>query len=218
MKVWRRMFGSLASSQRTSMSGIAASGLHIDAYALQSIFLCHGLCMASPVLCSGSMGPLLCRQEACWGSDRQVSGGLYRHHEVLICLNDAALYTTSLSHLQTMTNEFVSCASSWGLTVSVQKTKAMAVNCSDPPPSIDLQDGGSVEVVDSFTYLGSVLSADSALDKELTSPPALPRPLVLLALSKSQSSGVAAYPSSLSILSTRPLSSLPSSMEQRLGP
>ena len=83
--------------------------------------------------------------------------------------DDAALYTTSLSHLETMANEFVSCASGWGLTVSVQKTKAMAVNCSDPPPSIDLQDGGSVEVVDSFTYLGSVLSADGALDKGLTS-------------------------------------------------
>ena len=83
--------------------------------------------------------------------------------------DDAALYTTSLSHLETMTNEFVYCASGWGLTVSVQKTKAMAVNCSHPPPSIDLQDGGSVEVVDSFTYLGSVLSADGALDKELTS-------------------------------------------------
>ena len=41
--------------------------------------------------------------------------------------DDAALYTTSHENLCTIANEFISCASDWGLTVSITKTKAMSV-------------------------------------------------------------------------------------------
>eukprot|EP00117_Sycon_ciliatum_P025740 scpid93201/ scgid21296/ len=72
--------------------------------------------------------------------------------------DDAALYTTSLPFLETMANEFIECASQWGLTVSIQKTKAMVVNPHHPQPA-------SVTV-------GSTLSTGGSLDKEVTSRPA----------------------------------------------
>eukprot|EP00117_Sycon_ciliatum_P039014 scpid35652/ scgid3339/ Craniofacial development protein 2; p97 bucentaur protein len=73
--------------------------------------------------------------------------------------DDAALYATSRPAFEAMTSSFITCASSWGLTVSVRKTKGMAVG-----ESADRRDvvvgADTIEVVDQFTYLGSVLSSD----------------------------------------------------------
>eukprot|EP00117_Sycon_ciliatum_P029867 scpid93202/ scgid23680/ len=87
--------------------------------------------------------------------------------------DDAALYTTSLPFLETMANEFIECASQWGLTVSIQKTKAMVVNLHHPPPaSATVGDDDHIDLVQEFTYLGSTLSTGGSLDKEVTSRPA----------------------------------------------
>lgn len=83
--------------------------------------------------------------------------------------DDAAMYTTTHHHLETMTREVVDSASQWGLTVSLKKTKAMAVNTPEPPSSIVLASGETVDMVPEFTYLGSIVSADGALDREITS-------------------------------------------------
>ena len=80
--------------------------------------------------------------------------------------DDAALYAVSHQDLEVMTNEFVGCASQWGLTVSTAKTKAMVVNGVDPP-GVRLDSGGDIEVVENFTYLGSTISGSGALDDEV---------------------------------------------------
>ena len=84
--------------------------------------------------------------------------------------DDAALYTTSYEHMETMVKEFKQCASGWGLTVSVQKTKFLAVG-----PSVIRADivvpgraGDMIGVVSNFTYLGSAISDDGELDTEVT--------------------------------------------------
>eukprot|EP00117_Sycon_ciliatum_P027914 scpid27779/ scgid3366/ Craniofacial development protein 2; p97 bucentaur protein len=84
--------------------------------------------------------------------------------------DDAALYTTSYEHMETMVKEFTQCASGWGLTVSVQKTKFLAVG-----PSVIRADivvpgsaGDVIGVVSDFTYLGSTISDDGELDAEVT--------------------------------------------------
>ena len=41
--------------------------------------------------------------------------------------DDAALYATTCPVFETMTSTFITCARQWGLTVSIQKTKGMAV-------------------------------------------------------------------------------------------
>ena len=84
--------------------------------------------------------------------------------------DDVALYTSSRTVLESAALKFVENASLWGLTVSVEKTKAMAsgmgLNASDLAP---LQVGsGQFEMVDNFTYLGSVLSSDCEILDDVT--------------------------------------------------
>ena len=81
--------------------------------------------------------------------------------------DDAALYTTSHHHLTALANEFVGCASSWGLTVSISKRKALCVNCPDAPLTVPLVDGGTIDCVPQFTYLGGIVNCDGALDREV---------------------------------------------------
>ena len=83
--------------------------------------------------------------------------------------DDAALYTTSRSNMETMCNEFVSSASRWGLTVSIRKTKGLSVSGAVGRPGVVLHSGGTVDVVSDFTYLGGIVSDDGALDKEVSS-------------------------------------------------
>ena len=83
--------------------------------------------------------------------------------------DDAALYATSWSDLQVLSGEFAACASRWWLTVSLQKTKAMVVNCAGDALPVDVPVGerGAFGIVPKFTYLGSVLTNDGSLDVEV---------------------------------------------------
>ena len=71
--------------------------------------------------------------------------------------DDVALYATSRDSFESVAAEFVKVASEWGLTVSTEKTKGMVVgeglNESDVRP-VQVE-GGSVDVVQDFTYLGA---------------------------------------------------------------
>ena len=83
--------------------------------------------------------------------------------------DDAAMYTTSRSFLETMAEEFSNCVSAWGLTINIQKTKAMAVGVNSSRDGIVVPDRGTIETVRSFPYLGSIIADDGMLDRELTS-------------------------------------------------
>ena len=76
--------------------------------------------------------------------------------------DDAALYTTSRHSFETSTASFVKVASEWGLTVSTEKTNGVVVGEGlDEHNTSSLQvEGGSLEVVKHFTYLGSNISRD----------------------------------------------------------
>ena len=83
--------------------------------------------------------------------------------------DDAALYATSWSDLQVLSGESAACASRWGLTVSLQKTKAMAVNCAGAlPVDAPVGERGTFGIVCQFTYLGIVLTNDGSLDMEVS--------------------------------------------------
>ena len=55
--------------------------------------------------------------------------------------DDVTLYTTTRDNLQIMATEFVASAACWGLTVSVQKTKDMAVGESVDRHNVCLPNG-----------------------------------------------------------------------------
>ena len=73
--------------------------------------------------------------------------------------------------MEFMSNEFVACASRWGLTVSTRKTKGLSVGSEVDQADIVLEGGGGVlEVVPQFVYLGRIVSDDGSLDKEVSAP------------------------------------------------
>ena len=84
--------------------------------------------------------------------------------------DDAALYTTSRAAFEDTTRTFVSEASRWRVTVSLQKTKGMAVGedseNNDARAPISLENG-TIEVIDNFPYLGSNLTKNGQLGCEI---------------------------------------------------
>lgn len=76
--------------------------------------------------------------------------------------DDVALYATSRASFETVAKSIVHESKRWGMTVSLTKTKGMVLGQSvsegdTEPVSVE---GGEIEVVESFSYLGSVLSCD----------------------------------------------------------
>ena len=74
---------------------------------------------------------------------------------------DAALLATTREGVEQAKQEYIEVASSFGLKVSIRKTKRMvvgqAVQAEDRAP---IQVGDSeVECVDEFTYMGSIISS-----------------------------------------------------------
>ena len=65
-------------------------------------------------------------------------------------------------------SSFISCASRWGLTVSVQKSKGMAIGASVDCRHVAVG-GDTIEVVDKFPYLGSLLSSDGLASRDVAS-------------------------------------------------
>ena len=76
--------------------------------------------------------------------------------------DDAALYTTSRGTLEQTATKFVQKTGEWGLTVSIEKTKGMAIGdgLTDEDVAPIKVESGEIEMVEQFTYLGSVISKD----------------------------------------------------------
>ena len=67
--------------------------------------------------------------------------------------DDAALYATTRERFERMTSEFILCAQRWGLTVSIRKTKGMAVG---QPTSVDPVQLGGDSRIDMVTGSGTL--------------------------------------------------------------
>ncbi len=87
----------------------------------------------------------------------------------LLFADDCALLAHSETTLQHIVNCFSSAAKAFGLTISLKKTEVIyqpAPRGSYTPPQICI-DGTSLNAVDHFTYLGSVISNDATVNKDL---------------------------------------------------
>lgn len=85
--------------------------------------------------------------------------------------DDCALMAHRENHLQVIVDRFADAARLFGLTISLGKTEVLvqpAPNTARPQPAIVI-DGVQLKCVNSFKYLGSTISADGSLDKEITS-------------------------------------------------
>ena len=85
--------------------------------------------------------------------------------------DDCALMAHKPGDLKAMLNSFSDASKQFGLPISLRKTKVLfqcAPNSVAPQPAISIDDV-ELKVVDSFKYLGSMISIDGSLDKEIAS-------------------------------------------------
>ena len=83
--------------------------------------------------------------------------------------DDVAVYATTRDTFESSATKFVGSASEWGLTVSIIKTKGMVSgNHITPADVLPVRlDGGEIEIVQDFTYLGSNITTDGEVDNEV---------------------------------------------------
>ena len=83
--------------------------------------------------------------------------------------DDCALMAHQENHLQTIVDKFSEASKMFGLTISLGKTEVLLQPApdSDPQPPCITINGTQLKNVDSFKYLGSTISSDSTLDKEI---------------------------------------------------
>ena len=85
--------------------------------------------------------------------------------------DDCALMAHKESDLQSTVDKFAEASRLFGLTISLGKTEVLfqpAPASTSQPPSISIE-GTQLQTVDHFKYLGSIISNDGSLDKEITS-------------------------------------------------
>ena len=81
--------------------------------------------------------------------------------------SSANFCSPTVTHLQRLVDRFAHACKEFGLTICLKKTKVMAQD-SDVPPVITIN-GQPLEMVPTFTYLGSTVSSSVNLDSELNS-------------------------------------------------
>ena len=83
--------------------------------------------------------------------------------------DDIALLATTRTAAETVTREYQASAMDFGLTVSIEKTKFMAVGWGVTDSDLEpiSVNGGTVEHVHEFPYLGSLIAEDGRIDREI---------------------------------------------------
>ena len=83
--------------------------------------------------------------------------------------NDAALICSSREHMDVAAKVFEEVSAGWGLTLSVPKTKLLVASVGLSPNDVaPLQmNGGIVEVLNEFQYLGSLVEAAGGMTGEI---------------------------------------------------
>nr|KAG5691627.1 hypothetical protein BaRGS_023798 [Batillaria attramentaria] len=84
----------------------------------------------------------------------------------MLFADDAALTSHTEAGLQELVSRLSNACKEFGLTISLKKTNILAQD-TDSPPDISI-DNTHLEVVDSFTYLGSTISSSLTLDTEIS--------------------------------------------------
>ena len=84
--------------------------------------------------------------------------------------DDTATYAVSRGVFEHSAREFVCSAKDWGMTVSIEKTKGMVIGRKVAERDVEpiQTESGSIEMVDSFPYLGSIVANDGEVTSELS--------------------------------------------------
>ncbi|KAL5007014.1 hypothetical protein ScPMuIL_015820 [Solemya velum] len=92
---------------------------------------------------------------------------LFSYLEDLDHADDLALLSNLENNMQDKTSRLQQNAASIGLNINIKKTEVMALNCR-VPPDIEIN-GNHLKCSSSFTYLGSTVTSEGGVDKDIQS-------------------------------------------------
>lgn len=81
--------------------------------------------------------------------------------------DDVSLLSHLFQHIQLKTESLQTVARSTGLELNIKKTKCLRINAQHDSPV--MLEGNSIQDVDSFTYLGSIVSKTGGADEDIRS-------------------------------------------------
>ena len=84
-------------------------------------------------------------------------------------VDDAALYASSREGFEAVASSFIMVAKEWGLTVNLAKSKGMVAGTAVDSAMLSplTIEGGVIDIVESFQYLGNTISSDGELQVEV---------------------------------------------------
>lgn len=88
----------------------------------------------------------------------------------LLFADDCALASHSIENIQTIVDSFSTAAKAFGLTISIKKTELLFQPRPNHPPEFIPKvfvDGKALKTVQTFIYLGSTITSDAKMDKEV---------------------------------------------------
>ena len=88
----------------------------------------------------------------------------------LLFADDCALVAHTLGDMQHIIDSFSNAAKAFGLTISIKKTELLYQSSPNNPDIINpiaTVDGTALKTVEQFTYLGSTVTSDAKMDKEI---------------------------------------------------
>ena len=121
-------------------------------------------CILSPVLFIILIDWIMRKSTA--GHNRGIQWTMFDHLEDLDFADDIALLSTSRANMQAKMKSLNTYGQRTGLNINQKKTQAMHVNTPPPEPPFSL-DGSQIEIVDDFVYLGSTISKDNGVQKDI---------------------------------------------------
>ena len=120
-------------------------------------------CILSPLLFLITIDWVMRRTTA--DRPRGIQWNLFRQLEDLDFADDLAVLSSNHGHLQEKTRRLSQYAKQTGLTINRNKTKIMTINALAEPITLH---GEPFENVDDFTYLGSIISKENGVKKDIS--------------------------------------------------
>ena len=120
-------------------------------------------CILSPILFLITIDWIM--RQATSDRPRGIQWTPFSQLEDLDFADDLAIVATRQPHLQQKTSRLSEYAKQTGLNINIKKTQAMYINAHDKTPLTI--DGETLETVEDFTYLGSLISSDNGARKDI---------------------------------------------------
>jgi len=121
-------------------------------------------CILSPILFIVAIDWIMRRTTS--DKPRGIQWTMFTKLEDLDFADDIALLSSTGTHMQEKTDRLIRFAKQTGLIINRKKTQLMNINITPPIATISIEEE-EIEAVDNFTYLGSTISKEYGVKKDM---------------------------------------------------